>query len=99
MYFAIRYSNHRRVGLWLMEELKGLDIYPRNLEGEPLVGLWRKTRVFGGEKKPIINRKIRYIDEEIQKALDNDQDNRLTVLLYLKRNWPRSKTFLHISYV
>jgi hypothetical protein len=97
MYFAIRFSDHRRVGLWLLHELNW-SIYPRDIEGEPLCGLWRETQVDGGEKKPILNRKIRYLDEEIQKAIDNEQHNRLEFLIRIRNRWPL-KTFLHIAYV
>ena len=97
MYFAIRFSDHRRVAPWLMHELDW-DIYPRNIEGDPLQGLWRETRVFGGQKKPILNVKIRYLDEEIEKARKNEQVNRHEFLLRLSKRWP-GKKFLHILYV
>ena len=97
MYFAIRFSEHRRVPRWLMHELEW-GIYPRDIEGEPLQGLWRETRVSGGEKKPILDRKIRYFDEEIEKALENEQSNRHAFLTRLENCWTRKK-FLHILYV
>jgi hypothetical protein len=92
MEFSYKFSKHRRVAHWMLET-DNLKIYSRDIEGKNLSGVWRLTTV---NKKPILNRKIRYLDEEILSALKNGQKARLAFLTYLWYIWDKEKKFLHL---
>jgi hypothetical protein len=88
-----RFSNHRNVAVWLMKDLNFMAdylIYTKSLEG-----LWRKTRILNGKRKPT---HIHYLDEELELALKQQKKLKVLLLSYLWFKWPQSKKFLHLKF-